>query len=39
MFCGFFTVEVGREEIESGALRVGNFARQRDCGGLPYLPE
>ena len=39
MFCGFFTVEAVGAEVENGALRVGNFARQRDCGGLPYLPE
>lgn len=34
MFCGgFFTVDAGGEESESGALRVGNFARQRGLRG------
>ena len=35
MFCGgFFTVDAGGEESESGALRVGNFARQRGLRGV-----
>ena len=34
MFCwGFFTVEAGGGESENGALRVGNFARQRGLRG------
>ena len=32
-FAGVFTVEVGGEESENGALRVGNFARQRGLQG------
>ena len=33
MLCGFFTVEAGGEESENGALRVGDFARQRGLRG------
>ena len=33
MFCGFFTVEVGGEEIENGALRV-EFCKAAGIAGV-----
>ncbi len=33
MFCGGFYSRSGGEESENGALRVGNFARQRGLRG------